>query len=59
MKRGEVRWFDFGYPDKRRPVVILTRNSAIGYLTTVTVAPITTAIRPSPPRSFWARRTVC
>ena len=34
MKRGEVRWFDFDYPDKRRPVVILTRNSAIGYLMT-------------------------
>jgi mRNA interferase MazF len=52
MKRGEVRWFDFDYPDKRRPVVILTRNSAIGYLTTVTVAPITTTIRRVPSEVF-------
>ncbi len=48
MKRGEVRWTDFDYPDKRRPVVILTRASAIGYLSAVTVAPITTTIRQTP-----------
>ena len=48
MKRGEVHWVIFGHPDKRRPAVVLTRNSAIGYLSTVTVAPITTTIRPTP-----------
>ncbi len=48
MRRGEVRWFEFDHPDKRRPVVILTRDSAIGYLSTVTVAPITTTIRRVP-----------
>ena len=48
MKRGEVRWVIFEHPDKRRPAVILTRNSAIGYLSTVTVAPITTTIRQTP-----------
>jgi mRNA interferase MazF len=48
MKRSEVRWVTFEHPDKRRPAVILTRNSAIGYLSTVTVAPITTTIRPTP-----------
>jgi mRNA interferase MazF len=48
MRRGEVRWIDFGSPDKRRPAVILTRNSAIGYLGSVTVAPITTTIRETP-----------
>jgi mRNA interferase MazF len=48
MKRGEVRWVTFEHPDKRRPAVILTRNSAIGYLSTVTVAPITTTIRQTP-----------
>lgn len=52
MKRGEVRWYEFDYPDKRRPVVILTRNSAIGYLATVTVAPITTTIRRVPSEAF-------
>jgi mRNA interferase MazF len=29
MKRGEVRWYRFRAPDKRRPVVILTRDSAL------------------------------
>ena len=48
MKRGEVRWVVFEQPDKRRPAVILTRNSAIGYLSTVTVAPITSTIRETP-----------
>ena len=45
MRRGEVRWYTFRAPDKRRPVLILTRDSAVGYLTSVTVAPITTTIR--------------
>lgn len=45
MKRGEVRWYTFKSPDKRRPVLILTRNSAIPYLTSLTVAPLTTRIR--------------
>jgi len=35
-------------PGKKRPVVVLTRNSAIGYLSTVTVAPITSTIRGVP-----------
>jgi mRNA interferase MazF len=48
MKRGEVRWVVFDHPDKRRPAVILTRNSAIGYLSTVTVAPITSTMRQTP-----------
>ena len=48
MKRGEVRWVIFEQPDKRRPAVILTRDSAIGYLSTVTVAPITSTIRETP-----------
>jgi len=48
MKRGEVRWVVFEPPDKRRPAVILTRNSAIGYLSSVTVAPITSTIRETP-----------
>ncbi len=45
MKRGEVRWYTFKAPDKRRPVLILTRNSSLGVLNSVTVAPITTTIR--------------
>ena len=48
MKRGEVRWYRFSRPDKNRPVVILTRDSALDYLGEVTVAPITSAIRDIP-----------
>jgi mRNA interferase MazF len=48
MKQGDVYWFRFRAPDKRRPVLILTRNSAISYLTSVTVAQITTTIRGVP-----------
>lgn len=39
MKRGEVRWYTFKSPDKRRPVVILTRNTVIPVLGALTVAP--------------------
>ena len=48
MERGEIRWYEFQPPDKRRPVLLLTRNSVIHYLNEVTVAPITTTIRGIP-----------
>ena len=48
MKRGEIRWYKFKTPDKKIPVVILTRNSILEYLGEVTVAPITTTIRNIP-----------
>ena len=48
MKRGEVRWYKFSRPDKNRPVVILTRDSALDFLGEVTVAPITSTIRDIP-----------
>ena len=48
MKRGEVRWYRFARPDKNRPVVILTRDSALDFLGEVTVAPITSTIRDIP-----------
>jgi mRNA interferase MazF len=48
MRRGEVRWYTFQEPDKRHPVLILTRNSAIGFLNALTVAPITTTVRDIP-----------
>jgi mRNA interferase MazF len=48
MKRGEVRWYTFKQPDKKRPVVILSRTSVIEYLGEVTIAPITTVIRDIP-----------
>lgn len=48
MKRGEVRWYTFKAPDKRRPVLILTRDSAIVFLNALTIAPLTTTIRDIP-----------
>ena len=39
IARGDVRLNDFALPDKGMLVVVLTRKSAIGYLSTVTVAP--------------------
>lgn len=48
IARGDVRLYQFAGPDKRRPVVVLTRDSAISYLSTVTVAPITSTIRGVP-----------
>src|SRR5262249_34958800 len=48
VRRGEVRWYKFGRPDKRRPVVILTRDSALDYLSEATVAPVTRTIRDIP-----------
>lgn len=48
LERGEVRLYRFPPPDKQRPVVVLTRDSAISYLSRVTVAPITSTIRGVP-----------
>jgi mRNA interferase MazF len=48
LERGEIRLYRFSAPDKKRPVLILTRGGAIRYLSRVTVAPITTAIRGVP-----------
>jgi len=48
MKRGEVRWYRFKGPDKRRPVVVLTRDSIVAHLGEVTVAPVTSTVRDIP-----------
>jgi mRNA interferase MazF len=45
VRRGEVRWYRFDRPDKKRPVVILTRNSVIDVLAELTVAPVTSRVR--------------
>ena len=48
MRRGEIRWYQFARPDKRRPVLVLTRDSALDFLNETTVAPITRVIRDIP-----------
>jgi mRNA interferase MazF len=48
IRRGEIRWYTFRPPDKRRPVLILTRDSIASFLGEVTVAPLTSVIRDIP-----------
>lgn len=48
LERGDVRLYRSGRPDKERPVLIVTRTSALAYLSRVTVAPITSTIRAVP-----------
>ena len=55
MKRGEIRWYKFSPPDKRRPVLIMTRDSVLEYLGEVTVAPITTTVRNIPSEVFLSK----
>ena len=55
MKRGEVRWYKFSAPDKKRPVVILTRDSILEYMNEVTVAPITSTVRDIPSEVFLSK----
>ena len=45
---GEIWQFAFPSPNKRRPVLVLTRGEIIGHLHAVTVAPITSTIRGVP-----------
>ena len=45
MKRGEIRWYTFRLPDKRRPVMILTRDDVIDRLNEIIVVPATRTIR--------------
>ncbi len=32
MQWGEIRWYRFSSPDKKRPVLLLTRDSVLEYL---------------------------
>ena len=48
IARGDVRLYQFAPPDKKRPVVVLIRDSAVPYLSMVTVAPVTSTIRGVP-----------
>lgn len=43
-----MRWYAFARPDKKRPVVILTRDSVLEYLGEATIAPVTRTVRGIP-----------
>lgn len=48
VERGDVWMYRFASPDKRRPVVVITRNEVIGLLSRVMVAPVTSTIHGAP-----------
>lgn len=48
VTRGEIWSYRFKAPDKRRPVLVLTRQDVIPLLHTVMVAPITSTIYGAP-----------
>lgn len=48
VARGEIWTYAFRKPDKRRPVLVLSRSEAIDVLHTVLVAPLTSTIRGIP-----------
>ena len=45
---GDIWMYEFAAPDKRRPVVILSRQAVIPLLRTVMVAPITSTVHGVP-----------
>ena len=45
MRRGEIRWYTFKLPDKRRPVLLLTRDEIVDHLNETIVVPVTRTIR--------------
>ena len=45
MGRGEIRWYTFAAPDKRRPVLLLARESVVDTLNEIIVVPATRTVR--------------
>jgi len=48
LRRGEIWQYRFKAPDKRRPVLVLTRQEVLPLLNTAMVAPVTSTIRGLP-----------
>ena len=45
MNRGEIRWYSFAAPNKRRPVLLLSRPEVADVLNELIVVPRTRTIR--------------
>lgn len=45
ITRGDIRWFRFGSPDKRRPVLVLGKPDVLPSLSQVPVIPLPTQVR--------------
>lgn len=48
MKQYDIHWANLPKPIGRRPVLLLTRTSAFGYLSKVVIAEISTVVRGIP-----------
>jgi mRNA interferase MazF len=48
LSRGQIWQFRFAAPDKRRPVLIVSRNALLEHMQTATVVAITSTQRGSP-----------
>lgn len=48
VRRGEIWLHEFKPPDKRRPVLVLSRQETLAIIRTAIVAPITSRIRELP-----------
>lgn len=48
VARGDIWLYRFAAPDKRRPVLVLSRPAALAHLRTAIVAPITSTIHGLP-----------
>jgi mRNA interferase MazF len=48
VARGDIWQYRFASPDKRRPVLVISRQVALDHLHTALVAPITSIIRGLP-----------
>jgi mRNA interferase MazF len=45
ISRGDIRWFRFEHPDKRRPVLVLGRDEFLPSWSLVPVVPLSTQVR--------------
>jgi mRNA interferase MazF len=45
IQRGDIRWFRFSAPDKRRPVLVLGREDILPSLSQIPVIPLSTQVR--------------
>lgn len=45
MNRGEIRWYTVRTPDKRRPVLLLSRSEVVAQLNEIIVVPVTRTVR--------------
>ena len=48
IQRGDIRWFRFFSPDKRRPVLVLGREGILPSLSQIPVIPLSTQVRSLP-----------